>query len=63
VYLVIDDLHLIGLQTKLFILNYWNSCCPTLDLVIAFWVMIYVLHIANLAILYKKYMWQKTTNK
>ena len=26
--------------------------CPTLDLVIAFWIMIYVLHIVNFAILY-----------
>ena len=28
--------------------------CPTLDLVIAFWIMIYVLHIVNFAILYLK---------
>ena len=27
-------------------------CCPTLDLEIAFWIMIYVLHIVNFAILY-----------
>ena len=29
-----------------------GPCCPTLDLVIAFWIMIYVLHIVNFAILY-----------
>jgi hypothetical protein len=26
--------------------------CPTLDFVIAFWIMIYVSHIVNFAILY-----------
>ena len=29
-----------------------GPCCPTLDLVIVFWIMIYVLHIVNFAILY-----------
>jgi hypothetical protein len=29
-----------------------GPCCPTLDFVIAFWIMIYVLHIVNFAILY-----------
>jgi hypothetical protein len=28
--------------------------CPTLDFVIAFWIMIYVSHIVNFAILYFK---------
>ena len=27
-------------------------CCPALDSVIAFWIMIYVLHIINFTILY-----------
>ena len=31
-----------------------GPCCPTLDIVIAFWIMIYVLHIVNFAILYTR---------
>ena len=31
-----------------------GPCCPTLDLVIAIWIMIYVLHIVTFAILYSE---------
>jgi hypothetical protein len=31
--------------------------CPTLDFVIAFWIMIYVSHIVNFTILYAKHVY------